>query len=49
MFDRSLIVDPNLSRIAQAKFTSKNIKLGFNLQPKTHKYGRYKWLKEEEL
>ena len=51
MFDRSLIVDPNLSPKSRKPSLQARIlrKLGFNLQPKTHKYGRYKWLKEEEL
>ena len=51
MFDRSLIVDPNLSPKSRKPSLQVRIlrKLGFNLQPKTHKYGRYKWLKEEEL
>lgn len=51
MFDTNKIIDPSLSPKKKKLSIYKRIlkKIGFNVQLKSHKYGRYKWQKFEDL
>ena len=51
MYDSNKIIDDSLAPKKKKLSIYKRIlrKLGFNIQLKTHKYGRYKWQKFEDL